>query len=395
MAHGLPTVRRPDAHGKQPGRLGGHTSIYARRRARYTGNASGVRASAAEVTFPRSRLAPIAAVLALGASIFASTLATARGPMGARDADYQTAIAQAHTRYVEDHSGKVTQSIPALASVSPDLYGIVLVRVDGKVFAAGDTETRLVLTANAAPFAAALVAEQRGPDFMNSTAGAVAGTAPVPPGRTPADWGAAPTTALRMEGAMATLSLVKPQGDADGKWRALLANLGKFSGGELALDEKVYQSATASAEAVNRKARELSQEGRLVDTPESTADLYLRQASVALTTRELAIMAATLANDGVNPVNLKRVVGEPVAKNIQTLLINAGLPGGKKAAWLKKAGVGVSTGESGAMIMVVPGRLGIAVYSPPLDTAGNSVRAQRALRYLVQTLFIGPDPTAP
>jgi len=334
-------------------------------------------------------------MLALGASMLASTLGMARGPMGARDADYQTAIEQAHKRYVEDHSGKVTQSVPALASVSPNLYGVVLVRVDGKVFAAGDTDTPLVLTAIAAPFAAALVAEQRGPDFMNSTAGAVAGTAPVPPGRTPADWGAAPTTALRMEGAMATLSLVQPQGDADGKWRALLANLGNFSGRELALDEKVYQSATSSAEAVSRKARELSQEGRLVDTPESTADLYLRQSSVALTTRELAIMAATLANDGVNPVSLKRVVSEPVAKNIQTLLINAGLPGGKKADWLRKAGVGASTGESGAIIMVVPGRLGIAVYSPPLDTAGNSVRAQRALRYLVQTLFIGPDPTAP
>jgi len=315
--------------------------------------------------------------------------------MGARDADYQTAIAQAHKRYVDDRSGKVSQSIPALAAVSPDLYGVVLVRVDGRVFAAGDSDTPLVLTAVAAPFAAALVAEQRGPDFMNSTAGAVAGTAPVPPGRTPADWGKAPTTALRMQGAMATLSLVQPQGDADRKWRALLANLGSFAGGELVLDEKVYQSAALSADSVKRKARELAQEGRLVDTPESTADLYLRQGSVAVTTRQLAIMAATLANDGVNPVNLKRVVGEPVAKSIQNLLINAGWAGGKKAAWLQKAGVGVSTGESGAIIMVVPGRLGIAVFSPPLDSAGNSVRAQRALRYLVQTLFIGPDPTAP
>jgi glutaminase len=370
--------------------------MYARGRARYLRNASGFRAPRDGTLTRRPRLAAgIAAVVALGASIFGSAPAIARGPLGARDADYQTAVTQAHKRYVEDQSGKVTSSIPALASVSPALYGVVVVRVDGKVFEAGDTGTPLVLTGVAAPFTAALVGEQRGADFMNSTAGAVAGTAPVPPGRTPADWGNAPTTALRMEGAMGTLSLVQPQGDAAGKWRALLANLGSFSGGELVLDEKVYQSALSSAEQVNRKSRELSQEGRLVDTPESTADLYLRQGSVAVSTRELAIMAATLANNGVNPVNRKRVVSEPVAMNIQTLLINAGLPGGKKAAWLKKAGVGVSTGESGAIIMVVPGRLGIAVYSPPLDSAGNSVRAQRALRYLVQTLFIGPDPTAP
>ena len=384
MAHGLPTARHPDAPEKQPGRLCRHSLIFARRRARYGGNASGVRASAR-----------IAAVLALGVSMLASTWVVARGPMGARDADYQTAVSQAHKRFVEDRSGNVSQSIPALAATSPDLYGVVLVRIDGKVFAAGDSDTPLVLTAVAAPFAAALVAEQRGADFLNSTAGAVAGTAPVPPARNPADGGKAPTTALRMEGALATLSLVQPQGDADGKWRALLANLGSFSAGDLVLDEKMYQSAALSADSVKAKARELSQEGRLVDTPEATADLYLRQSSVAVTTRQLAIMAATLANDGVNPVNLKRVVGEPVAKNIQTLLINAGWAGGKKAAWLKKAGVGVSAGESGAIIMVVPGRLGIAVYSPPLDSAGNSVRAQRALRYLVQTLFIGPDPTAP
>ena len=389
MAHGLSTVRRHDDTEKQPGCASRHTSIYARGRTRYAGNAPGFRASG-------PRLASgIAAAVALGASIFSSTMAMARGPLGARDADYQTAVTQAHKRYVADQSGNVTSSIPALASVSPALYGVVVVRVDGKVFEAGDTGTPLVLTGVGAPFTAALVGEQRGADFMNSTAGAVAGTAPVPPGRTPADWGNAPTTALRIEGAMATLSLVQPQGDAGGKWRALLANLGSFSGRELAMDEKVYQSATSSADKVNLKARELSQEGRLLDTPESTADLYLRQGSVSLTTRELAIMAATLANDGVNPVNQKRVVSEPVAKNIQTLLINAGLPGGKKADWLKKAGVGVSTGESGAIIMVVPGRLGIAVYSPPLDSAGNSVRAQRALRYLVQTLFIGPDPTAP
>ena len=125
---------------------------------------------------------------------------------------------------------------------------------------------------------------------------------------------------------------------------------GELSGRELALDEKGYQSATSSADKVNLKARELSQEGRLVDTPESTADLYLRQGSVSLTTRELAIMAATLANNGVNPVNQKRVVSEPVAKNIQTLLINAGWPGGKKADWTQEGRSGRSTGlRVGAM----------------------------------------------
>lgn len=305
------------------------------------------------------------------------------------------AIAQAHKRYAADQSGKVTNSIPALATVSPNLYGLVIVRIDGKVFEAGDARTSLVPTAVVTPFTAALVAEQRGVDVLSSKLGAVAGTAPLPSGRSTADWSKPSTTALAPDGALATLSLLQPQGDAAGKWRALLGNLNGFSGAELALDERVYQSAISSAEPLNLKARDLSQGGRLADDPKATADLYLKQGSVALTTRDLAIMAATLANNGVNPTNGKRVVAEPVAKNIQALLIDSGWRGGKKAAWLKKAGVGAISGNSGVIIMVVPGRLGIAVYSPPLDAADNSVRAQRALRYLVQTLFIGPDPTAP
>ena len=386
MADGLPAGRRDGAHVMQPGCAGRHTSIYARRRARGFGLASGVRASGCSWL-----AAGLVAVLAFGTG----SASWARGPMGARDADYQQAVMLAHKRYVSDRSGKVSQSTTALAAVSPDLYAVVVVRVDGKIFEAGDAAKPLLLTGVAAPFTAALVGEQRGADFMNSTAGAVAGTAPVPPGRATADWGKPPTTALELDGALAMLSLVKPQGDAEGKWRALLANLGGFAGRDPSLDEAAYQAAMAAADRIKSKARDLSQDGRLMDTPESSADLYLRQGSVTLTTRELAIMAATLANRGENPVSHKRVVSEPVATNIQQLLINSGLKGGKRATWLKKAGVGVSIGESGAIIMVVPGRLGIAVYSPPLDQAGNSVRGQRALRYLVQTLFIGPDPTAP
>jgi len=305
------------------------------------------------------------------------------------------AVAQAHKRYAADQTGKVTTSTPALASVSPTLYGIVVVRVDGKVFEAGDARTSMVPTEVAAPFTAALVAEQRGADVLSSTAGALAGTAPLPPARNTADWGKAPGHALTPEGALAMLGLLQPQGNAEGKWRALLDNLSGFSGQEISLDERVYQSAASTAERVIAKARDLAEDGRLADQPGTTADLYVKQGAVALTTRDLAIMAATLANEGVNPVTQKRVVSQPVAKSIQTLLIESGWRGAKKAAWLSDAGVGAMAGNSGVIIMVVPGRLGIAVYSPPLDAAGNSVRAQRALRYLVQTLFIGPDPTAP
>jgi glutaminase len=333
-------------------------------------------------------------VLAAGALALGSGLALARGPMGARDADYVTAVNQAHQRYKPERSGKVTKTVPALASISPDLYAVVIVRIDGKVFEAGDASTPFVLESLAAPFTAALVAEQQGTDVLTGTLGAVMGTAPTPPARTPADWGDAPATALEAEGAIPTLSLVKPKGDADGKWRALLANVSAFAGRELTLDDHVYQSALGAADRLKIQVRDLSQEGRLLDDPQLTTDLYLKQNSIAVTTRDLAVMAATLANDGVNPLNGRRVVSSATAHSIQSLITSAGLKGAKKE-WMTKAHAGAAASLSGGGMLVMPGRLGIAVYSAPLDSKGISVRGQRAMRYLAQVLMIGPDPTQP
>ncbi len=320
--------------------------------------------------------------------------AVARGPIGARDADYQTAVTQAHKRDKADKSGKVSNAVPALASVSPDLYAVVVVRVDGQVFEAGDAATSFVLEALSAPFTAALVSEQRGTDALTGTLGAVAGTAPTPDARTPADWGNAPATALEIEGAVPTLSLVQPKGDADAKWRALLTNAANFAGRELVLDERIYQSALGNSDKLRSRIKELSGEGRLLDDPQLTGDLYLKQNSIAVTARDLAVMAATLANDGVNPVSKRRAVSPETAKSMQSLIANAGLRGARKD-WMKKAHAAAAASRSGAGILVMPGRLGIAVYSPPVDSKGISVRGQRAMRYLVQALMIGPDPTQP
>lgn len=332
--------------------------------------------------------------VAAAALLLSPGLLLARGPKASRDADHQTAISQAYKRYLPDRSGKVTDSVPALASASKDVYAVVMVRVDGKVFEAGDVNTAFALDTLSAPFTAALVSEQQGTDVLTGTLGAVAGTAPTPNARTAADWGKAPATALEAEGAIPTLSLVNPRGDADAKWRALLGNLSGFAGRELALDERVYQSASGAAEPVRIRVRDLSQEGRLLDDAQITGDLYLKQNSVAVTARDLAIMAATLANHGVNPVSGKRVVSEATARSMQALIANAGLRGAKKD-WMNKAGAAAAASRSGGGILVMPGRLGIATYSAPLDSKGISVRGQRAMRYLAQVLMIGPDPTLP
>jgi glutaminase len=315
--------------------------------------------------------------------LLVSTLAAARGPLGARDSDYQMAVTQAYQRYQSESAGKIAEPIVALSAV-PAHYAVVVVRVDGKIWEQGDVRVPFVLAAMSAPFTAALVAEQRGPEALNSTLGAVAGTAPVPPARTVADWGSAPNAALGPEGSLAMLSLVQPQHDADGKWHALLQNFNQFAGAELSVNGPAYHGTVPLAPRVPQITRDLGSDGRLSDDAELVADLYLRQNSVAVTAHDLAIMAATLANDGVNPVNGKTAVSPAVAHSIQ-----AQLKSGRKgsSAWMSKAGILASAGISGGIFVVVPGRLGIAVYAPPLDGSGVSLRGQKGIQYLSRALM--------
>jgi len=276
----------------------------------------------------------------------------ARGPIGGRDADYQMAISQAHKRYLPDRSGTIPEAVPRLAKVSPNLYGLVLVRVDGKVWEAGDARIPFVLSGVAAPFTAALVAEQ---------------------GVTP------PDKPLDAEGALVTLSLASPPHDADAKWRAVLGNLGAFAGRDLFLDEGMYRSASAAAAPVQELARKLAGDGKLQDDVDGTADLYVKQSAVTLTAYDLALMAATVANDGKNPMNGRVVVKPEVSQSLQAVIRRDGV---------QKAGMSSVSGRAGCIIAVVPGRFGLAVYSPPLDAAGNSVRGKQAIRYLSQVLMV-------
>ena len=335
------------------------------------------------------RLRPAAFGTALLALLMASP-ATARGPLGARDADLQMAVTQAHKRYKSDRSGKIPADVPALTKISPDLYGVVIVRVDGKIYEAGDTSTPFVLAAVATPFTAALVAEQQGTDVLAQKIGVAAGP-PTVAATLPVASGEGSNNPLDWEGSIATISLVQPQKDIDAKWRAVLGNLGAFAGRELTLDDAMYRSAAAVKSTVLDAARNLAAQGRLYDDADATADLYVKQGAVTLTARDLAIMAATLANGGINPVNGKTVIKQDVSQNIQALVTGAGLRK-STGAWMYKIGIPAVAGKGGGIIAIVPGRMGIATYSPPLDGAGISVRGQRAIRYLGQALQISLYP---
>jgi glutaminase len=327
------------------------------------------------------------AMLLCAFALSAASPAAARGPLGARDADYNLAVEQAHKRYKADSGGKIPANMAAATGASPDLFGVVVVRVDGQVFEAGDSKIAFPMTAIAAPFTAALAIEQQGADLFSGPKGAVAGTVPLPNARGTADWGLAPTTALGLDGSLATLGLLQPQRDAEGKWKLLLGNLSGSAGGDLSLDQRAYTAAKPLVPRLPQITRDLASDGRLADDPAIIADLYLRQNTVSVTARDLAVMAATLANDGVNPVTQKRVVSAETAQKVYPLLA-AKRKG--QSAWMAKDGILACAGTSGAIIVVLPGRLGLATYAPPLDGSGVSVRGQRAIKYLSQALLFNP-----
>jgi glutaminase len=312
----------------------------------------------------------ICVALAALAALCSSGPTWARGPIGARDADYQMAVSQAQRRFESDRSGEVPAALPA---ASAELYAIAVVRVDGKINEAGDTKGPFALSSLSAPFTAALLAEQQGNEVL------------IRPGTNePLDQG----------GTLITLGMLQPRADEAAKWRAILANFGAFAGRELFLDQKIYRSATAASPAIQQIARRLAEQQLLQDDADLVAGLLIKQGAVSLTVRDLAVMAATLANDGLNPVNERRIVTAEVARNIRTLITQAGMREGT-GGWMYKLGMPAVAGVSGGIIALVPGRMGIAVYSPRLDSAGVSVRGQRALRYLSQVLQVELFPERP
>ena len=325
--------------------------------------------------------------LALGLSV----LAVAAGPLGARDSDYETAVAQAHKRYAADQTGKVTNSIPALASVSPNAMASSSCASTAKCSSQAMRARRWCRLEVAAPVPRRSSRNSRARTSFVESVGALAGTAPRAARAFHPPVGQAIDHRAR-EGAPAP-GLVQPQANAEGKWRALLDNLMDFQA-KLASTSVSTSPRASSAERLNAKRAIFPQEDRLADEPGATADLYLRkQGSVAHISGPRHHGRDTRQR-WVNPVNQKRVVSQPVARR-PVVAHRIRLAGGKEGGLAQGGGCRCDVREFRRLIiMVVPGRLGMPSIHRRSIRRATAMRDGMALpRYLVQTLFIGPDPT--
>lgn len=265
-----------------------------------------------------------------------------------------------------------------------DLFGICVVESDGHVHEVGDAGHPFTIMSVSKPFVFALVCDRIGPDAARARLGVNATGLPfnsvealdrLPGGR---------TNPMVNPGAIATTSLV-PGATAAEKWAFLHAGLSRFAGRELSLDQETYACATDSNFRNRGIARVLQGMGALYCDPAEATDLYTRQCALTVTARDLAVMGATLADGGVNPVTRERVVSAATCHYTLAVMLTAGLYEAS-GDWLYDVGLPGKSGIGGGIVTVSPGKGGLGTFAPLLDDAGNSVKGQLVARHLSQRL---------
>lgn len=193
-----------------------------------------------------------------------------------------------------------------------------------------------------------------------------------------------PLSPLVNAGAMATVSLL-PAASADEKWQKILDGYSQFAGHRLEVMDAVYTSETATNSHNKGIAWLMSSYGTLYDDPDTTCDIYTRQCSIAITCKDLAVMGSTLANGGVNPITGKAVINPEFLPHIFAEMTMEGLYGAS-GDFAYTVGLPGKSGVGGGLLAVVPGQLALSAFSPRLDPIGNSVRGQKALRFISDAL---------
>ncbi|MEE7533087.1 glutaminase A [Klebsiella huaxiensis] len=294
--------------------------------------------------------------------------------------DYANIIEQAHQKYKSNHDGKVADYIPALATYSPDNFAITLATVDGKIYQVGDVKKAFPMESLSKVFTLALAMEQRGPQEVLDKLGANATGLPFNSGLAVELTKGAPENPLVNAGAMSTVSLIEAQDKTD-RWNKILNNLNAWADASLTVNEPVFKSEMETNQHNQALAMLMNSYNSFYGDTQEAVEIYTRQCSVDITVEQLAKMGAVLANKGQSPFNGKQLLNENYVPQVLAEMAIAGLYDGS-GKWLYTVGIPAKSGVGGGMVAVVPGQYAIAVYSPPLDEAGNSVRAQQTIEYV-------------
>jgi glutaminase len=296
----------------------------------------------------------------------------------------QAAVDEAYRMYRSETGGENSPTYPALARVPGHLFGICVAGISGRNYQAGDAGHEFAIMSVAKPFVFALACQALGAEEVRQKVGVNATGLPFDSLAAVENSTDGRSNPMVNAGAIAATSLV-PGDSSAAKWLFIQDGLSRFAARDLTLSDEIYASASAANHRNRAIANLLASRGRIYWDPVEAVDLYTRQSCLRATACDLAVMSATLADGGVNPVTGRRIVSPSVCQHALAVMATAGMYE-TSGDWLFDVGVPGKSGIGGGIIAVSPGKGGLGTFSPLLDRAGNSVRGQLAARHLSRTL---------
>ena len=317
-----------------------------------------------------------------------TTPAPALTSAGVSAADINTALDEAYNKFVNVTEGKNADYIKELANVDPKIFGIALVTTDGQVFTKGDIASMVSIQSVSKAFVMAQIIEESGHQAVQDKIGVDATGLKFNSIVAVEEHRGKEINPLVNPGAIAATSIVMGA-DSAAKWKSILNKQSEFAGRHLSLNMPVYISEAGDNLRNQAIAHLLLAYGRMYFDPVQATDIYTKQCAINVSAKDLAQMAATLANGGVNPVTKTKVVSPETVMYTLPVMATAGLYD-DSGIWFYNSGLPAKSGVGGGILAICPGKFGIAVVSPPLDEAGNSVKAQLAIKYIVEKLKADP-----
>lgn len=295
-------------------------------------------------------------------------------------AELQRLVDEAHEMFKDNQEGANADYIPILAEVDSNLFGVAIITVDGDIITAGDVDHSFSIQSVAKPFTMALVMEQQGLDAVREKIGVEPTGMPfnsilaieLNPERS--------ANPLVNAGAIAAVSMLEAA-NGDERWQILIDGFSKFAGVQLSLIDEVYVSEAETNYRNRAIANLLYNYERLYSDPLEAVDVYTKQSSVGVTAKQLAMMGATLANDGMNPLTGERLIRSDYVDEVLAVMMMAGFYD-QSGRWAFFAGLPAKTGVGGGIVAVVPDQMAIVGFSPRLNEAGNSVRSLLAIYHI-------------
>lgn len=291
----------------------------------------------------------------------------------------RTILRELYDKYLPLRDGKVADYIPELAKADPGSFGISVVTKDGQTFSAGDVKQLFTIQSISKPFVFGLALEMHGREHVLSKVG-VEPTGEAFNAIVLDEASNRPFNPMVNSGAVATADLIEGK-DFPERVSRLIGMFSKYCGRQVYVDNTVFMSERATGHRNRAIGHLMLNFGMVRDRIEESLELYFQQCSMMVSCHDLAVMGATLANGGVNPISGERAIEQRYVKYLLSIMLSCGMYD-YAGEWAYRVGIPSKSGVAGGIVAVIPGVAGIGIYSPPLDAKGNSVRGIKVFEEL-------------